>query len=107
MSTENTGPYDVESRHVEDGKMLMRVRAVYPERAQAIADNLINQRLPESPRTVVVEVFPADGSDVAAARVVWQRPHDIRGADVPSPSDATGPADHVGRGSDVVGTKHP
>jgi hypothetical protein len=90
----------------------MRVYAQFPQHAQVIATDLINQRLPESPREIVVEVYrsaggepkPASGREPARpeARVVWKRPSSISAAPAASPADTSGAADHVGTGSAVI-----
>ena len=74
QTTEHTGHYDVVGREVENGRYVLRVEAVHPERAELIAANLVHMLRPLSPREVVVEIAPAEGRGGEARTITWTRP---------------------------------
>lgn len=96
-NTENTGPYDVVERRVEDGTRYLRVEADQPQRADLIAQNLIYQVLPYSPKAIVIDVSGREGTPRAGEKhtVKWVRGH--HGPLPPRPTTpGTAPADHRG-----------
>jgi hypothetical protein len=84
-NTENTGDWQVTGRTEQDGRILIRIAADQPERAEVIARKAIDQWLSMSPAEIVVDVYPASNPSAApVAHVVWQRPTNIRVArDIP------------------------
>jgi hypothetical protein len=106
-TTETTGPYEVVQRTVEGKRYAFRVDAMRPERAQAIADQLVTQVLSHSPEEVVVEVRPHKSTSGETARIRWVRGPDVPAAAVPQPADGTASGDRIGnRPTGQSGTDH-
>jgi hypothetical protein len=95
-TTETTGPYEVVQRSVDGKRYALRVDALRPERAQAIADQLVAQLLTHSPDEVVVEVRPHQSTSGETTRIRWVRGADLPAAAVPQPSDGTASGDRIG-----------
>jgi hypothetical protein len=95
-TTETTGQYEVVQRSVDGKRYALRVDAMRPERAQAIADQLVTQLLSHSPDEVVVEVRPHQSASGETSRIRWVRGPDVPAAAVPQPSDGTASGDRIG-----------
>jgi hypothetical protein len=97
ISTENTGPYDVVEKRVENGTRYLRVEADQPQRYELIGRNLIAQVLPYSPQAIRIEISGRPGAENAGEKhtVTWQRGHHEPRPPSPS-SPGTAPADHRG-----------
>lgn len=98
-NTEQTGAYEVVQREAHGGVMTLRVHAMQPDRAEAIATHLVQQVLTYSPAGVVVEVapHPSLNSRDQPRRITWERPPDVRAADVVAPQEGTAPGDRTGQ----------
>jgi hypothetical protein len=106
-NTETTGPYEVVRRIGEGKRFALQVDAMRPDRAQAIADNLVAQLLPYSPDEVVVEVRPHESVSGETTRIRWVRGADVPAAAVSRPTDGGAPADRIGdRPTGQSGTAH-
>jgi hypothetical protein len=107
MTTETTGPYEVVGRSVEGKRFTLRVDAMRPDRAQAIADHLVAQLLSYSPDEVVVEVRRHKSASGETRRIRWVRGPDVPAAAVPQPADGTASGDRIGnRPTGQAGTDH-
>ncbi len=95
-TTEATGRYEVVQRSVEGKRYTLRVDAMRPERAQAIADQLVSQLLAHSPDEVVVEVRPHQSAAGETTRIRWVRGPDVPAAAVSQPPDGTASGDRIG-----------
>ena len=105
--TVKTGPYEVVRRTVEGKRFALQVDAMRPDRAQAIADNLVTQLLPYSPDEVVVEVRPHESVAGETTRIRWVRGADIPAAAVSRPPSGGAAADRIGnRPTGQSGTAH-
>src|SRR5215203_3864944 len=95
-TAETTGPYEVVQRGVEGKRYTLHVDAMRPERAQAIADQLVTQLLTHSPDEVMVEVRPHKSASGKTSRIQWVRAPDVPAVGVPQPADGTASGDRVG-----------
>lgn len=97
ISTENTGPYDVVERRVENGTRYLRVEADEPQRYELIGRNLIAQVLPYSPEAIRIDISGRPGAENAGQThtITWRRGHHEPEPATPS-SPGTAPADHRG-----------
>jgi hypothetical protein len=78
-NTEDTGDWHVTGRTEQDGRILIRIAADQPDRAQVIARKAIDQWLSTSPAQIVIDIYPASNPSASpVAHVVWQRPSNIR-----------------------------
>jgi hypothetical protein len=106
-TTETTGPYEVVERSVDGKRYALRVVAMRPERAQAIADKLVTQLLSHSPDEVVVEVRPHQSAAGETTRIRWVSAPDVPAAAIPQPADGTAAGDRIGnRPTGQSGTDH-
>jgi len=96
-NTENTGPYDVVERRVENGTRYLRVEADEPQRYELIGRNLIAQVLPYSPEAIRIEISGRPDAENAGEKhtVTWKRGHHEPEPAAPS-TPGTAPADHRG-----------
>lgn len=94
-NTENTGPFEIVERSMQDGMLRLNVRAALPAEAEAVARHVVTQTLHTAPRGVIVEVHGAgDGPPLARVESL-RRPDTIvvpptPTAAVPSPADRLG-----------------